>query len=196
MKCYNYFLALFLLFLGVPFIGMQAQAKYTVDMQKSSIKILGTSNLHDWDMNVKEFNCSFFTDKTDIEDATISGVSFNCKVESLESGNGIMNSKTHKALKDDKFPTIRYTFVSQKELVVSEKTIKGSIIGTFEIAGKKKQVPISFTGTINSAKIVNIVGTLSFLMTDFDVDPPKAMFGTLKTGDKITMEFNLTLINN
>ena len=40
-------------------------------------------------------------------------------------------------------------------------------------------------------QIINIKGEKTLKMSDFDVKPPTALLGTLKTGNDITIKFNL-----
>ena len=38
-----------------------------------------------------------------------------------------------------------------------------------------------------------LTGSLPLLMTDFGIDPPKAMPGTLKTGDRVVVHFDVVV---
>ena len=169
-----------------------AQYGYVCDKQKSLIEIKGTSTLHDWEMFAKEFCCSFTTDNENLKDSEIIAVSFNSLVEKITSDNSLMDSKTRKALKSDKYPVIDYEFLSQKKLTVLNNNISGEINGMFTIAGKTKGISIAFTGKIIGENSVSIKGEVSFLMTEFDVQPPSALLGTIKAGDKVTILFDFT----
>lgn len=37
---------------------------------------------------------------------------------------------------------------------------------------------------------ISLIGSKTIKMTDFGVDPPKAMFGTITTGDAIDIKFH------
>ena len=43
---------------------------------------------------------------------------------------------------------------------------------------------------------VTFSGNKDLLMSDFDMTPPVALMGTVKTGNKVTIEFTLSFINN
>ena len=47
---------------------------------------------------------------------------------------------------------------------------------------------IDFNLDINS-NTIHIVGEKSIKMTDFNVEPPTALFGSITTGDEITIKF-------
>ena len=43
---------------------------------------------------------------------------------------------------------------------------------------------------------VQFTGSYTLKMTDFSVKPPTAMFGTIKTGDEITVKFNVDYVGS
>jgi polyisoprenoid-binding protein YceI len=67
--------------------------------------------------------------------------------------------------------------------------------GNLTIAGNQKSISFPVTATVTANGIV-FKGTTSFKMTSFGVTPPKALLGTIKTGDEITIEFNASFKNN
>ena len=63
------------------------------------------------------------------------------------------------------------------------------IMGELTICGFKKLIPIDIK-VLNTTKGVNVSGTYDMKMTDFKIDPPTALMGTIKTGDEISIHFN------
>ncbi|MDI3521447.1 MAG: hypothetical protein PWR04_1435, partial [Anaerophaga sp.] len=61
------------------------------------------------------------------------------------------------------------------------------------IAGETKPIEIALNANISPQKEVSVSGETTLKMTDFDVEPPTVMFGTIKTADEVTINFNLTL---
>ena len=49
------------------------------------------------------------------------------------------------------------------------------------------------TCKLNPDNTVTVTGTEKISMKDFSIDPPTFMLGTIKTGNDITLSFNLTL---
>jgi polyisoprenoid-binding protein YceI len=46
-----------------------------------------------------------------------------------------------------------------------------------------------------SGNAFTVKGTTDFRLTDFQIDPPTALMGTIKTGDEVTIEFKATFQN-
>jgi hypothetical protein len=53
-----------------------------------------------------------------------------------------------------------------------------------------KRIQLTFAGTHTGNKIT-IKGSKELNMNDFKIKPPTAMMGTLKTGEQITVSFQL-----
>ncbi len=163
---------------------------YSLNSANSKFIIKGTSSLHDWEMVSDDCTGSIRMDATS-ETLAISDIKVKLQVKSLKSGKKIMDNKTYDALKEDKFPTITYQYEKIGALKeTGPNTYSVTLNGTLTIAGKSKKVPIDVL--INQTnKSITIKGEKPLKMTDFGVEPPTALLGTIKTGDDITIDFNL-----
>jgi len=157
--------------------------RYTASPTDGKLAILGTSSLHDWESVVTEFKVDA---NLDFAKAT-SDIKVVVKAKSIQSGKSIMDSKTYESLLSDKFPDIIFT---SKQTTFGEG--KFSSLGTLQIAGKTMSIEVPVTYTQVSGKL-NVAGSVKFKMSDFGIDPPTAMFGTMVTGDEVTINLNLTL---
>lgn len=163
-------------------------------INKSSIKIEGTSSLHDWEMKVGSVQ-SVQQIEINANELLIHFVDLNIPVKSITSDNSIMDSKTFDALKGKQYPLIKFTS-AQSKLALEKGAFKGEIIGMLEIAGKKRQVEIPISGVIKSNSMLEVKGDYRIDMTQYGVDPPTAMFGTLKTGKEVLVSFSFELSTN
>jgi polyisoprenoid-binding protein YceI len=167
-----------------------AQKSVVLIPSESKILISGTSNLHEWEENVSKFDVSMQLLSDGAGDARISKLSFTSKSASVVSDNSIMTSKTHDALQVEKHPEI--TFISQEGSVLDMKgnTFSGSLVGDLILNGVTKHIVIAFNGTMTGDRL-EVTGTQTLNMTDYNIKPPTAILGTLKTGDKVTVTFAL-----
>jgi polyisoprenoid-binding protein YceI len=184
------------LFLAVS-ITAEAQEKYQLNKEETKLIIKGTSNLHDWEMKAEDIRgfASSILQSASIESFKDAKISVD--VESIESGKRIMNNKTYDALKADDHPKITFQLKSVKDLYAAGSNFSGKAVGQLTIAGKTNQVTIPFSGKmLKNGSMITISGDYSLRMTNFNVEPPTAMLGSLTTGDEVTIEYNFAFSKN
>ncbi|MGE5420646.1 MAG: YceI family protein [Chloroflexota bacterium] len=163
---------------------------YELSATGNKAVITGTSSLHDWEMDVTQFRSGIRLNREGTSVKNIENVTFSCKARDIKSENSIMNKKTYEALKADKFPEISFTGTSLTNLVSQGNSIKGTLTGKLTLAGQTHDISLPFTGTVNE-KNVSINSSAEMTFSGFGMAPPTAMLGTLKTGDKVKVAFNL-----
>ncbi len=156
--------------------------------QTGAVIIAGTSTMHDWTMTSKEATYSAgFEVSADGTPTKLNTVSVTLPAESLKSGKGAMDNNAYKALKTDKNKEITFRLTSSK---ITGKSI--TCTGNLTIAGTTKPVDVDVTYEVKNGNLV-CKGSKKIKMTDFNVEPPSFMFGSVKTGDEITVTFDITL---
>ncbi|HBE40710.1 MAG TPA: hypothetical protein DDW27_05820 [Bacteroidales bacterium] len=168
---------------------------YELSKEGNEILISGTSNLHDWKMNVIESICEAEFDTEALRLRSINMVNFSCKPTDIKSNSNLMDRKTYDALKADKFPVIKFSLSSETEIKSDDRKFSGNLKGTLLVAGLTKQVEIPFSGNVNDDNSLRVEGSVDLKMSDFKVSPPTALLGTLKTGDLISISFSLKLLS-
>ncbi|MBZ4675997.1 MAG: hypothetical protein JG782_616 [Anaerophaga sp.] len=158
----------------------------------NSLKVSGTSSLHDWEMELTTFDASAQLENKDNGSYIISDARFSANANDLVSEKSMMTNKAHEALKAEKQPEIKFEQTGTLEISGNQNGTY-TIAGNLTIAGKTKPVEIALNTNTNSQKKVSVSGNTTLKMTDFDVEPPTVMFGTIKTADEVTINFNLTL---
>ena len=182
----------FLLILLVTATGSPAAGQKTVKLIPSESKIVieGTSSLHDWEEVVEKFDVSmqFQSQGADVE--SISNVKFLSKSASVVSDNSIMTGKTHDALQVEKFPEIVFRSTEPAVLELNGERFTGILTGDLILNGNTKPITIKFSGTLTGDRI-EVTGSHSLNMSDYNIKSPTAMLGALKTGDRVRVSFAL-----
>lgn len=183
---------LIIAFFAIVSISMaQQSSQLTID--NYTLNINGTSNLHDWTMEAEKLSGKV---NAVLNEATIENFKetrITVDVEEIESGKRIMNNKTYEALKSEKHPTITYQLKSVQNFYAAGSRFSGKAQGLLTVAGVTKKVEIPFSGKIkDGGKSITVNGNYTLQMTSYNVDPPTAMLGSLKTGDKVTLEYEFT----
>ncbi|PZX51522.1 YceI-like domain-containing protein [Algoriphagus ratkowskyi] len=176
-----------------------AQSTYLIDDSKSNdMKLSGTSSLHDWEMNAQAFSGKAQFDLKKDDNQTLVGLSsltFSLPVTNLKSDKKGLDKNAYQALKTDKHKSIIYTLSSAK--VSAEKDHKFLIktTGNLTISGVTKEVVMNVYCSLNKDSTITCIGTESLKMSDYEVEPPSFLFGAMKTGDAVTLDFIMVYKN-
>ncbi|MEP3838327.1 MAG: YceI family protein [Algibacter sp.] len=166
---------------------VQAQQLSLVNSE-SELTVLGTSNIHDW--HVEAENQKGSIKFKDLEACHIETMALEIEAEGLKSGKKAMDKNTYKALNTNDHKIISFQMVEIKSLTKkSPGVFDVSALGDLTISGVTKRIPLNFKINI-VASSVTLTGEKVIKMTDFNVDPPKALFGTITTGDSLTIKFS------
>ena len=100
-----------------------------------------------------------------------------------------------KALKESDFPTIDFTLLSFNNVVRTDDKFTAEASGNLKVAGETRKINLAITGNQHKDGSIEIQCSKDMKMTDFNIDPPTALFGVMKTRDEITVEFRIILKN-
>lgn len=187
-----------LVFAAASIAGGQATARLSVG-PASKLWIEGTSNIHAWKCDATAIDVAIEIDAQAGQLATalpkaLKKVVVNVPVTSLKCGHGKMDDNLYKALNSDANPEINFVMASFEALpndAKDEFTLR--VVGTLKLAGTENPLTMDIAGTRLADGTIKAVGTVPVKMTAFGVKPPKAMFGTIKTGDEVKVKFELTV---
>lgn len=158
------------------------------------IKIEGTSTFHDWHMDSEEGHSIAVFNFNGVTLTNVPSLTFTVRAETLKSGTKGLNKNAYKSLNTEKYPDISY---SSKAVIVHSNGANSYLLntkGTLTIAGVTKEVVIPVTCIVNPADMtIKATGSYKLKMSAFNVAPPSFMFGAMKTGDDITITFNISL---
>ncbi|WP_304141254.1 YceI family protein [Mesoflavibacter zeaxanthinifaciens] len=179
----------------VTFLSFSIQIfsqSYKVSNASSDLKVYGTSSLHDWHVDAEDVKGNIQIEVTE-ETLNINKLNVEIISESLKSGKKSMDKNTYKALETDKYSSIKFNYLSAKSITkVSDNTYSVEAYGNLTITGNTQKILLKFKLKTEDNK-VSIVGEKSIKMTSYGVEPPTALLGTIKTGDDLTIKFNIKL---
>ena len=186
-KVYSYIKTLIVsvLFLSLP--SQIYSQDYKLVNDTSSIIVSGTSTLHDWHVDGEEQ--TGFLKVTEDDKFSINELNFKVKAESLKSGKTSMDKNTYKAINTDKYKDIVFSYAKTNSVVKKgEGHYMITASGKLTISGVTKTIDLDLE-VFKDGDLVKINGKKDMLMTDFGIDPPKALLGTIKTGNEITITY-------
>lgn len=166
-------------------LSANAQKNYVLDV-KTNFAVFGTSTMHDWEMKSGSKQGTANLTVTDNKLTAISSLKITLMAETLKSEKTKMDKIAYETLKTDKNKSILYVLKSAEK--VNETT--WNLTGTYTIAGVSKEHKTQVkTAVVNG--IVNINGSDKITFKEFGMKSPTAMLGTIKTGEDLTLKFNL-----
>lgn len=140
-----------------------------------NVEIHGTSTLHDWKMVSNETKTVFENDGSKITNLTVS-----VQIKTLKSGDTGLDEKAYETLKIDRNNVITFKML-ESDLAA------GTIKGVFKVLDKER------TETLKPdvLKIDHVSGSFKVKMTDFGLEVPSVMFGAIKSGDEVTVKYDI-----
>jgi polyisoprenoid-binding protein YceI len=188
-----------LITLAAAAAGAQETARVAVSPE-SKLWIEGTSNLHGWSCKATTLDAAVELDAAAAAQVNaappkaLKKVQVKVPVKSIKCGHGGMDDNLYKALKADETPDISYimaTFEAASGEAKDSFTLH--TVGTLTIAGKENKVSMDVLATRLADGSVKATGMVPIKMTDFGIKPPTAIFGRLKTGDEVKVNFELSV---
>lgn len=168
-----------------------SQSKAELVLPESKVSVRGTSNLHDWEVGFGKYDVNFSFSNTESGKLSIDNVKAVFSGASVTSDNSIMTSKARNALIAKNDSDIVFVSTSVENVINKDGKITGTMNGKLELGGVSRPIAFSFSGNINGDRI-HITGSEEVNMNDYGIKPPTALLGTLKTGEKVTVELQLS----
>lgn len=155
----------------------------------SRVWVEGTSTVHDWSCEAEQISAAL--------DATLNGraiqdlgaLTVTVPVASLECGNRTMNGKLRDALGTS---PIRFTLSEGRVGQPNGDRFLVEANGTLSIRGTSRAQRVRADGRVLGGTRYRFTGEVPLTMSQFGVEPPRAMMGTLRTGDRVTVKFDVT----
>jgi hypothetical protein len=164
-----------------------------VGVGNADVKVLGTSNLHDWSMEDKFVTCAaqFIYQQGKALPVSLTVFSFSFLVHDLKSGKSGMDSKAYDALKAKTNDNIVFVSSSSRIIPGAKNQFTVTSKGSLTIAGVAKPVTLTAACSLKAYGTITCAGTDTLLMSDYQIKPPTYMLGTLRTGNRLTIDFNM-----
>ena len=178
--------ALLLAILLIVGVETVAQNAYTLIINQE-FKVSGTSTLHDWDMVSDDATGEGQITIENQKITRINSLVVTLPTKSLKSGKGSMDDNAYEALVAKKYPEIQFELIEIETITDQSLRAKGNLI----IVGTKSLVSLQVDYVI-TGNTVQFSGSFPITFTQFNIEPPKALLGTIKTGDKLQISFETT----
>lgn len=181
---------IYLLLVFPIWVGAQ---NYELQQVLSEIKVEGSSNVHDW--NIKATEISGTARINDQDGPSINRLTVTVQVKGLKSGKDGMDKKTYEALEADKHPVIKYRLIEVQEVTKQGQHWNVTAEGKLYVSGTEKNITLTARASPYKEGF-RFEGNTTFKMTDYNVEPPTAMWGSVYAYDKITVHYNVVFVKS
>lgn len=188
---------LYTLILVCLLLPATAQTALVLNPKSSKLTITGTSSLHDWQCTVEQYTGVLQAVYTSNEFSDLRSLSFSATVNSIrsikEDGSYYekgMDKNVYRAMKSDQHPSLTFSLTKVNSIAPAGRDYQIQVTGNLRMAGVTKPVSFSALGRIEQGGMV-FEGKVPLKMTDYSIDPPTALFGTIKTGNEVDVHFKM-----
>jgi len=175
--------------------AVSARQERSLALASSKLTIDGSSNLHEWsatttDVRITQAKLGVSLSDANFLEAIVKPGAFEAfeiavPVATLKSGKDTLDKNMYKALKSPEVANVTFR-ATKLQAGATAGTLR--LTGLLKIATVQKEVTFDVTAQLAGA-LLTIKGTVPILMTDYGIEPPKAMLGMLKTDPKVSVTF-------
>jgi polyisoprenoid-binding protein YceI len=162
-------------------------------LKTSKSNVQGTSSLHDWESAITklEWKGAFVIEKGILK--SVSSAEVTIPVAGIKSTKGrIMDNKTYDAFLYEKNPNITFQLVSTQLRPEGAGTAIDAT-GNLTMRGTTKSIKLTGIAKVLANGDVQLSVSKKLKMTEFKMEQPTAMMGTITVGDEVTINIDLTL---
>ena len=166
-------------------------------LKSTKAVIKGSSSLHAWESNITQMEGKGAFETKDDELVAVKDVEIKIEVKGIKSKEGRqMDNKTYDTFKSDQNPYITYTLSNAVVKVNDSNLVTIEAAGRLTMAGVTQSAPLSATGKKLPNGDLQLSLSKKIKMTDYKMEPPVMLLGTIKVGDEVTVEFDFVLVRN
>ena len=166
----------------------------------SRLWLEGSSNVRDWRCNATSLDAAIDVDDRALRVGGESSVrrvrhvQVRVPTHALTCGRSQMDNIMYKALHVDDEPDCQQ-IVGRFEIISQSGDVDRALVmqGTLRIAGRERAVRVPVVVEEERDGALRAQGSLPILMTDYGITPPTALFGVLRTENRIVVKFDLLI---
>lgn len=179
------------LIVAVPAL-MAASAMPLTFGSGSKVWVSGTSTVRGWRCESTQVTGTADAATTELAGIGNARGEITIPISTLDCRNGTMNGHMRNALKAPQNPAIRFraTQVRVTPSSAAEGTV--AMTGQLTIAGQTREVTVNGTA-VREGTALRVRGTEQLTMTDYGVQPPRLMAGTMRVHPPVTIGFDVVL---
>ncbi len=193
------YIGLFLLLLPITLFAQKNEALTNIFLiEDSEIIILGTSNVIDYTCKLHDLSNNAnirISSKVYGHTIKLNNAVVKLKSSGFDCDHKKMTNDFFKAIKGDEFPEVlvefhQFTLIHDVSISPRQYKIPSKI--SIQLAGVTNYYSPRLSSLSVKENELTFTGSVKLLMTDFEIDPPTALMGAIKTANEIQIKFRIT----
>ena len=172
----------------------QELAVYSLQPE-SELTIEGTSNTGDWTVNATEITGLLkMQANASAEVPGIQDVQMTIPTEKIKGRNILMSKNLQQTLKVKQYKEISYTLKQVIDSAVSDEApnvFTMNTLGDLTIGGETREIAMTVVGTMLENGHVNLEGSYSFKMSEYNLTDRRFMFGRFVLADEVSIHYKV-----
>lgn len=197
---------LFFVLIAAPGSSFADSIRYTAGAG-SKLVLNGDSTLHKYtcvaqqitaqgELKINSKKHDVVTIRTAVVEGKMSSWVVRIPVTGLKSEHSGLDENLQKSMHAGQFPEVTFKMTSYKtDTAGPDNALAIKAQGVLTVAGKSRNVTINGLMTITENGFT-LSGKKGLLMSEYSVEPPVLFMGTVKTDDKVEIQFNLNMLSN
>lgn len=166
--------------------SLQPESELTVD---------GTSNTGDWSVNATEITGLLkMQANASAEVPGIQDVQMTIPTEKIKGRNILMSKNLQQTLKVKQYKEISYTLKQVIDSAVSDEApnvFTMNTLGDLTIGGETREIAMTVVGTMLENGQVNLEGSYTFKMSEYNLTDRRFMFGRFVLADSVSINYKV-----
>jgi hypothetical protein len=162
---------------------------------RGDVKVRGTSTLHDWTVHSGALAGWIEAPSGFPQTAGVANVKIELTVPaaSLKSHKESMDEVMYKALDESACPDITYRLVEAHVRAGETNGLVLDTAGELNVACHARELKAEVRVDVRPGGELLLTGSVPLKMTDFSIEPPRALAGMIRSGDAVTVDFEWLL---
>jgi hypothetical protein len=195
-----YYKTIFTTLLTMLFLAgsLMAQERTLTIQETPEMKIDGDANVRSWDADIEAVDGQLILQNSpeltldNLTAESIKELRLTIKVEDITSDSRRLTRNLQDYLKGDDYPEITFTLNEVTDIEKENDSAQITAEGVINAAGQDHNVTMNVTATMNNDGSIRFRGEQDLLMTDFGIEPPTAVMGTVRARDEIKISYDVT----
>lgn len=161
--------------------------------RNSNLSIEGKSNVNSFRCDVTEYlqpDTVWFYKEDQQQQFNIKG-GLTITVNGIDCHQRYMTNDLRKALKADKYPSLKIDLLSISDFTNANKNITGIV--DISLSGIRRKMYVNYIVQTGTDGTLHLFGSRQVLFSDFGLTPPEKLAGLIKVEEQLSIRFHLIL---